>query len=44
MSAPFVYRFAWDPAEAAANRRKHGVSFEQAAAVFRGPLVLSRYD
>lgn len=44
MSAPFVYRFAWDPAKAASNRRKHGVSFEQAAAVFRDRLALSRYD
>lgn len=44
MSVPIVYRFAWDPAKAAANRRKHGVSFEQAAAVFRDPLALSRYD
>ena len=44
MSTPFVYRFAWDPTKAAVNRRKHGVSFEQAAAVFRDPLALSRYD
>jgi uncharacterized DUF497 family protein len=44
MAERFVYRFAWDPAKAAANRRKHGVSFEQAAAVFRDPLALSRYD
>jgi uncharacterized DUF497 family protein len=44
VSTPFVYRFAWDPAKAIANRRKHGVSFEQAAAVFRDPLALSRYD
>lgn len=40
----FVYRFAWDPSKATANRRKHGVSFEQAATVFRDPLALSRYD
>jgi uncharacterized DUF497 family protein len=40
----FVYRFAWDPPKATANRRKHGVSFEQAATVFRDPLALSRYD
>ena len=44
MSAPFTHRFAWDPAKAAANRRKHGVSFEQATGVFRDPLALSRYD
>ena len=26
----FLYRFAWDPEKAAANRGKHGVTFEQA--------------
>jgi len=44
VSAPFAYRFAWDPAKATVNRRKHGVSFEQAAGVFRDPLAMSRYD
>jgi uncharacterized DUF497 family protein len=44
VSAPFTYRFDWDPAKATANRHKHGVSFEQAAGVFRDPLALSRYD
>lgn len=27
-------RFEWDPRKAAANRRKHGVSFEEAETVF----------
>ena len=27
-------RFAWDPAKNRANRRKHGVSFEEAETVF----------
>jgi uncharacterized protein len=27
-------RFEWDPRKAAANRRKHGVSFEDAQSVF----------
>ena len=27
-------RFAWDPAKASANLRKHGVSFEEAETVF----------
>ena len=27
-------RFDWDPRKAAANRRKHGVSFEEARSVF----------
>ena len=44
MAAPFVYRFAWDAAKAASNRRKHGVEFELGATVFRDPLALSVYD
>ncbi len=27
-------RFAWDPKKAAANQRKHGISFEEAQTVF----------
>lgn len=27
-------RFAWDPAKAAVNLRKHGISFEEAETVF----------
>jgi len=34
----------WDSAKAAANRRKHGVSFEEAATVFRDPLLLVMPD
>jgi uncharacterized DUF497 family protein len=40
MAERFVYRFAWDPEKAAGNRRKHSVTFEQAATVFRDPLAL----
>ena len=29
-----MLRFEWDPAKAASNRRKHGVSFEEAQSVF----------
>lgn len=29
-------QFEWDPAKALANKRKHAVSFEEAAAIFRG--------
>jgi uncharacterized DUF497 family protein len=32
--------FDWDPRKAASNRRKHGVSFEDAQTVFDDPLVL----
>ncbi|MFH1219519.1 MAG: BrnT family toxin [Candidatus Eisenbacteria bacterium] len=38
------YIFEWDPRKAAANLRKHGVSFEGAAQVFLDPLSLSLYD
>lgn len=38
------YHFEWDPAKARSNLRKHGVSFEQAATVFRDPRALSLYD
>lgn len=36
--------FTWDPAKAAANRRKHGVGFEDAARVFDDPLHLTVQD
>jgi uncharacterized DUF497 family protein len=33
-------RFEWDPRKAAANLRKHGVSFEDAQTVFAGTRSL----
>lgn len=33
-----MIRFKWDPAKAASNLQKHGVSFEEAASVFGDPL------
>lgn len=36
--------FEWDAAKAAANLRKHGVSFELAARVFADPLARSHQD
>ena len=33
--------FTWDPRKAASNRKKHGVSFEEAATVFGDPLALA---
>ena len=39
-----TYQFDWDPAKAAANVRKHGVRFEQAATVFQDPRALSIFD
>ncbi len=32
-------RFTWSAAKAAANERKHGVAFEEAATVFGDPLA-----
>ncbi len=36
--------FTWDPRKAASNRKKHGVSFEEAATVFGDPLALAIED
>jgi uncharacterized protein len=36
--------FEWDPDKAAQNRRKHGVSFHEAATVFGDPLAMTYYD
>jgi uncharacterized DUF497 family protein len=36
--------YEWDPAKAAANLRKHGVSFEEAASVFLDPVALTFSD
>lgn len=37
-------QFAWDPAKAAENLTKHGVSFEEAATVFRDTLSQTGQD
>jgi len=36
--------FAWDPAKAASNLGKHGVSFAQAATVLLDALALTVFD
>jgi len=41
MDAP---TFEWDPVKAAANRTKHGVSFEEAATAFQDPLARIHAD
>ncbi len=38
------YIFEWDPAKAAENVRKHGVTFEEASHVFNDHLAQNRYD
>jgi uncharacterized protein len=37
-------RFEWDPVKAAANLRKHGVSFDEASTVFGDVLSVSGRD
>jgi uncharacterized DUF497 family protein len=37
-------KFSWDPKKAAANLRKHGVSFEEASTVFRDTLSATAAD
>jgi uncharacterized DUF497 family protein len=34
------YLFEWDPAKAEANRRKHGVTFEEAITAFSDPFSI----
>ena len=36
--------FEWDPKKADSNRRKHGVSFVEACAVFNDPLAIKLRD
>ncbi len=36
--------FDWDPAKAASNAAKHGVSFDETMTVFRDPLARSILD
>jgi uncharacterized DUF497 family protein len=36
--------FEWDPAKAAANRRKHRVSFADTVAVFEDPRAMTIDD
>jgi uncharacterized DUF497 family protein len=36
--------FEWDEAKAASNLEKHGVSFEEATAVFADPLYVDFFD
>ena len=39
-----MVRFEWDPVKARTNRRKHGVSFEDAMHVFEYPYALFDQD
>ena len=37
-------RFEWDPKKAAANLKRHGVTFQEAATVFGDPLAITFED
>ena len=39
-----MIEFDWDPAKAASNLRKHGVSFEEARSVFYDEFAIQFYD
>ena len=43
-SLPQPLRFEWDPGKAAANLKKHGISFEEAATVFDDPYAAFQTD
>jgi uncharacterized protein len=36
--------FEWDDEKAESNRRKHGVSFEEAATIFNDPNIATVFD
>lgn len=40
----YKFNLTWDPAKAAANRVKHGVSFARAATLLQDPKAISVYD
>lgn len=44
MSNKIVYDFDWDATKAISNVAKHGVTFDQAAAVFSDALALTVFD
>jgi uncharacterized protein len=44
MIAKADMEFEWDPKKAAANLKKHGVTFQEAATVFGDPLALTFPD
>jgi len=41
---PVKRRFEWDANKASSNLKKHGISFEEAALVFRDPFSASRLE
>jgi len=41
---PYIYNFEWDPEKAQSNLKKHAVTFEESATVFKDPNALSLFD
>jgi len=41
---PYIYNFEWDPGKAHINLKKHAVTFEESATVFKDPNALSLFD
>ena len=39
-----MIKFEWDPAKAASNKKKHGVSFDEAQSVFYDEFAVQFYD
>lgn len=39
-----MIEFEWDPAKAASNKKKHGVSFEEAQSVFYDEFAVQFFD
>lgn len=39
-----MIKFEWDPAKATSNKKKHGVSFEEAQSIFYDELALQFFD
>ncbi len=39
-----MIRFEWDTAKAASNRKKHGVSFEEAQSIFYDEFAVQFFD
>jgi uncharacterized DUF497 family protein len=39
-----MIRFEWDPAKASANKKKHGVSFDEARTVFYDEFAIQFFD
>jgi uncharacterized DUF497 family protein len=37
-------QYEWDAGKAAANRRKHGITFDQAVKAFSDPFAIERID